>query len=80
MFIEVETVERIKFEAEEIQKIEAVMELLAHDTPNNLPSKVETLCDEAYESLQRVLEYNGAAISYSTKCIDERKKIFSKTS
>lgn len=71
MFIEVETVERIKFEEEEIQKIEAVMEFLVNNTPNNLPSKVERLCDEAYESLQRILEYNGAAISYSTKHIDE---------
>ena len=69
MFIEV--VEKIKLEKEEVQKIEAVMELLVKDTPNNLPSKVESLFDEAYKDLQRILEYDGLEINYSTKYIDE---------
>lgn len=69
MYIEV--VEKIKLEKEEIQKIEAVMELLVKDTPKNLPSKVESLFDEAYKDLQRILEYNGLEINYSTKYTDE---------
>lgn len=69
MYIEV--VEKIKLEKEEIQKIEAVMELLVKDAPNNLPSKVESLFDEAYKDLQRILEYDGLEINYSTKYIDE---------
>ena len=71
MFIEV--VEKIKLEQEEVQKIEAVMELLVKNTPNpnNLPSKVESLFDEAYKDLQRILEYDGLEINYSTKYIDE---------
>lgn len=64
MFIEVETVERIKLEEEEIQKIEAVMEFLVNNTPDNLPSEIESLFDKTYKNLQQILEYNGSEIRY----------------